>query len=213
MRTTIGWLVFGLLITSNVVLGLLYITKDSGSTGSASQSPQAEVAGQQTDQFPSMGEDSAVSIDSDEMVEYEAVASNFKLSLSSNYQVVVERDGGDGSLRSTIVRIGRKGAGVNDAISLRSDDYVKIEAYPSDVNGTRDQFVTNDTALQGNEADETATTIDGVEARKFTLNGVGKTIKYYFERDGITYFIESWDVDSGDTLPLLNNVVKGFRFK
>lgn len=216
LKTTITWLVMGLLVISNIVLAMLYFSSGDEEPGVAS-----------TENVEQISEDVAPAEEnvaqSEETVEvlpasenrtiYEAKASKFSLNIPSEYQVVVDRDGGSGGLHSTMIKIGRKNADEHGSVSLAADDYVKIEAYPSDVNGNRDEFVTNDTALQGNSADESSTNIDGTQARRFTLNGVGKTIKYYFERGGVTYFIEAWDISSGDTNIMLDDVIGGFRFK
>ena len=215
MKTTTTWLVIGFLTISNAVFALLYFTGDDPEATPVANTTEvveeAEVAGA-TDVMQEAVKEVEVSSDNPDRSQYDAVSANFSLDLDPRYQVVVEKDGGSDELRSTILKIGRKGADENGTISLRADDYVKVEAYPSAINGTRDQFVTNDTALQGNFADEAASKVDGVQARKFTLEGVGKTVKYYFERDGITYFIESWDVSSGDTQVMVDDVVRGFSF-
>lgn len=214
MKTTLVWLALGMLVISNAVFAMLYFTKNDNAasvTTVANTTEEPAPTDVAAEEFPNMASQVATEATA-ERTSYDAVAANFELNISPNFQVIVEKDGGDGSLRSTILKIGRKGTDDSGAISLKTDDFVKIEAFPSDVNGTRDQFVTSDTALQGNSADEAASEIDGVQARKFTLEGVGRTVKYFFERDGITYFIESWDVSSGDTLSMLNNVVKGFSF-
>ena len=219
MKTTIAWLVIGALVISNLVLGMLYFTsKDSDGVAATASSAESAVERSGNDapeeQTPVIihEEAQAEGVAVEDKTKFSSETSNFELSISGDYQVIVEKDGGRGGQRSTTLKIGRKNADENGSVSLGANDYVKIEAYPSDINGTRDQFVTNDTALQGNIADEASTKIDGVQVRKFTLKGVGETIKYYFEHKGNTYFIESWDVSSGDTAVMLRDVVKGFNF-
>ncbi len=213
MKNTVIWLIFGLLVISNAVLALLFLN-ERGKAASLAQPVAAsedagEVAGETTSE-----QETTVSAaeESNERGVYRAKAANFSLTLDDEYSIIVENDGGSDNLRSTKLRIARSGSDAEAPVMSGSDDYVKIEAYPSNVNGTRDQFVTNDTALQGNFADEAASKVDGTQARRFTLEGVGKTIKYYYERDGITYFIESWDVSTGDTQLMLDDVVRGFSF-
>ena len=211
MKHTILWLVFGLLVISNAVLALLLFTGDEDQSQAQSTpvelEEQTEVAGA-VDGQPQVTAEEVVESDSS----YDAQAANFSLDLSDSYQVIVEKDGGADSLRSTKLRIARSVSGSDSTVKAPADDYVKLEAYPSAINGTRDQFVTNDTALQGNFADEASSSVDGTQARRFTLEGAGKTIKYYFERDGNTYFIEAYDVSSGDTQLMLDDVVRGFSF-
>ncbi len=206
MKTTVVWLIFGLLVITNIVLGLLLMTGE-GSEATA-QENTTEVAGESTDASQSSVEAGSAP---QKPGEYSAKASKFTLALPEEYRIIVRHDGGEDSYRSTQLTIGRT-TGSSGPVESAADDYVKIEAYPSDVNGTRDQFVTADTALQGNSADEAAKKIDGTDARQFTLEGVGKTVKYYFERDGMTYFIEAYDVSSGDTQLMLDDAIRGFRF-
>ena len=219
MKTTITWLFVGLLLISNVVLGLLLFTGDEASEGSEALATDvgSEIAGEE-ELF--MSDDTVEEVLAAETVveeetntTYTAKAASFTLDIDEDYVVVVEKDGGVEAEQSTLLKIGRKNLENTGNIELHADDYVKVSAFPSNFNGTRDQFVTNDTALQGNVATEASSQIDGTQARKFTLNGVGKTIKYYFERGGETYLIEAWDVSSGDTQVMLNDVVDGFRFK
>ncbi len=209
VKTTLVWLAFGLLVISNLVLGLLFLMSEDDPV--AVETPTEtlpQVASEVTDE-PRV----SAPVDEGGTDTYKAKAASFNLDLDPEYRIIVENDGGNDRLRSTKLKIARGSAGESGPIMSEAADYVKVEAYPSKFQGTRDQFVTADTALQGNFADEASTKIDGVQARKFTLEGVGKTIKYYFERDGITYFIESWDISSGDTKMMLDDVVRGFTFR
>jgi len=205
MKNTVIWLLFGMLVISNAVLALLLITDESSDRAQAQSTP-TEVATQTP-----LDEEASLGVVS-ERYEYAAQAADFSLSLGGEYRIVVENDEGSGKLRSTKLRIGRGSSSLPNAVQAAANDYVKVEAYPSSSNGTRDQFVNNDTALQGNFADESASSVDGVQARRFELEGVGKTVKYYFERQGLVYFIEAWDVSSGDTQIMLDDVLRGFNF-
>lgn len=212
MKTTLAWLAFGALIISNAVFAMLYFTGDEAPADTARSSEVGEVAGESKQVMMSEASAEAAAEQVQDRTSYTAEAAPFSLDLDSTYQVVVEKDGGADSERATQLKIGRKNTDEFGSVSLRADDYVKVEAYPSDFNGTRDQFITNDTALQGNFADESSSSVDGIQARRFELEGVGSTIKYYFEREGITFFIEAWDVSSGDTQVMLDDVVRGFSF-
>lgn len=215
MKTTLVWILIGALVISNAVLSLLFLTDTEQPT--TGQNAVRDVFADQ--ESATEKETVAVATARQEQLEtadtqpttYESKTSQFALELAPEYVVVVEKDGGANELKSTILKLARRGD--NPAsVSLGADDFVTIEAYPTKTNGTRDQFIAADTALQGNSAKESEANIDGTPARKFVLEGVGETIKFFFERGDITYHIEAWDVSSGDTRRMVDDAVRGFSF-
>ncbi len=213
MKNTILLLAVGLLFISNLVIGTLYLLEKGSdanivaansnvgnTTDLLAQTDNSNLAKQQPEQKPS------------DNVIYKSAIGHFSLELDNEYEIAVSQDSGADSNKLTKLQVGRRIFDKNGVISLGLDDYTKVEAYPSKFNGNRDQFVTADTALQSANFIESSQLIDGVKSRKFIIDGVGKTVKYYFERNGMTYLIEAWDTSSGDTSVMLNDVVKGFNF-
>jgi hypothetical protein len=141
---------------------------------------------------------------------YTAKIGKFQLELDSEYVIVIHKDGTFDGVDSTDLRIARaQGNGVAENLI---NDSVKIEAYPTKVNGTRDQFVTSDTVLQASSAKEERALVDGADARRFTVDTLGRTVKIYFENGGTTYLIEAWDTTNPETELMLEAVVRGFNF-
>lgn len=210
MKNTLVLLLIGLLITTNVVVLMLYFLKGDSSSVPSAAADVGSVASV-AQEFLDIPEAERIQTEPTSTV-YSAKVGKFSVDIDKEYRIIVELDGGTDGLKSTKLKIGRETPISPGVVSLAANDYVLIEAYPSNVNGTRDQFVTADTALQGNISDEMASEVDGTPARKFNLNGVGKTTKYYFERGGTTYLIEAWDISSGDTQVMLGDVLRGFSF-
>lgn len=208
-------LLIGLLIISNLVFGALYWL-ERGSTTNKMANSNADSSIENSDQTNFTVESSVNSLALDEnrqTTTYKSTVGKFALEINSEYIIAEESQvGGETPQDSVRIKVGRVTSSKDGIIALAANDHILIEAFNSKVNGTRDQFVTADTALQAGFSKESRSKIDGIDVRRFDLDGVGSTIKYYFERSGVTYLIEAWDVSSGDTEVMLKDVIEGFSF-
>lgn len=216
MKQTLTWLAFGLLATLTVVFAALYWIEISPDADEPTARADEQAETETKTQTFSSDATSSTAVEKTEQriptVNYEANVGKFKLALDPIYRVVVELDGDDQSGRATKIQIAREKQEAPGVIEMPLTAYVKLEAYPSKTHGTRDEFITSDTTLQDTTSKESAGNVAGVKARKFTITGLGETVKYYFESSGTTFLIEAWDVKTGDTQAMLDAVLAGFTF-
>ena len=214
MRTVFLWLGLGFFAVGFIAMTGLYLLEIGGNDGHA-QAPAnstmstTESASAHQSFISDAPESAPVEV---VPVSYQADVGKFKLDLDQFYSIIVHLDGDFEGGPSTKLEVGRKVNGTEGVFSAYLNDYVKIEAYPSSTHGGRDQFVNTDTVLGAASAIEEPASIDGVQARKFTVNTLGRTEKIYFENNGVTYLIEAWDTANGGTQDTLNDVIRGFSF-
>jgi hypothetical protein len=215
MKKTILWLVFGLLVTLNIVTASLYwIEISPDETNSAGAATDIEADAEITpEQFAVPQTETSRAEKKTDMATYAAKIGKFTLTIDPAYRIVVELDGGAEGGDATKLRIAKMVSDEAGVVMMPINEMVKIEAYPTKTNGSRDEFVTADTTLQATSAKESTANVGGVQARKFIVDGLGESAKYYFESNGTTYLIEAWDITTGDTQAMLDEVLSGFSLK
>ncbi len=211
-KSTLLWVGMIFFAAGFIGMGGLYLLEKSEVPAFENQMTEDDASNQPRSAAFAM-EAAEVTTTAADISSYEAKVGKFKLSLDGAYAIVVHNDGSLNGTASTQLEVGRKRDEQSGVVDAALNGYVKIEAYPSKSHGSRDQFVTSDTVLQAASAVEEKELIDRVPARKFTVATLGKTQKYYFEQNGVTYMIEAWDISNSETLDTLNNVINGFSFK
>lgn len=146
---------------------------------------------------------------------FTANVGKFALSLEDkSYVIIKNHDGAGEGGDSSLISVGKCLDGENNVVNYATNEEVTISAIPaSNGEGTNfSDWVTSRVEADGGESRELdGTTVADIEAREFSITGLGETRKIFFENNGIWYEVTAYNAE-GNALSIRSDTLEGFSF-